>query len=123
MSEKKEHLSTKKCIPCTGDVPRLSEEEAQKLLLQLGNEWFIENNHHLEKEYLFPDFKQALHFTNRIAAIAEEEQHHPDIHLAWGKVRLSIWTHKIKGLTESDFILAAKCDEEMTQEIVKKSLF
>lgn len=123
MSDKSQHLATKKCIPCSGSITALSDDEAQKLLQQLGNEWFIESNHRLEKEFLFPDFKQALHYTNRVAAIAEEEGHHPDIHLAWGKVRLSIWTHKIKGLTESDFILAAKCDEEMTEEIVKKALF
>lgn len=123
MNEKKVHLANKKCISCSGGTARLSEDEAQKLLKVLGNEWFIENNHHLEKEFLFPDFKQALYFTNKIGAIAEEEGHHPDIYLSWGKVRLSIWTHKIKGLSESDFILAAKCDEEKTEEIVKKSLF
>lgn len=117
------HLAAKKCVPCSGSVKPLDEKEAQALLQVLGNEWFIENNHHLEKEYLFSDFKQALYFTNKIAEIAEEEGHHPDILLSWGKVRLSIWTHKVKGLTESDFILAAKCDEEKTAEIVKKSLF
>jgi 4a-hydroxytetrahydrobiopterin dehydratase len=68
------------------------------------------NEHHLEKEFRFPDFEQALSFTNAVGAIAEREGHHPDIHLAWGKVGIEIWTHKIDGLTRSDFILAAKID-------------
>lgn len=117
------HLAVKKCISCSGAVKAFDDAEAQKFLDILGNEWFIESNGHLEKDYLFPDFKQALYFTNQIAAIAEEEGHHPDILLTWGRVRLSIWTQKLKGLTESDFILAAKCDEEKTAEIVKKALF
>lgn len=115
------HLASKKCLSASGHA--LNPTEAQKFLTLLGNEWFIESNNHLEKDFLFPDFKQALYFTNQIAAIAEEEGHHPDILLSWGKVRVSIWTHKVKGLTESDFILAAKCDEEKTEEIVKKALF
>jgi len=70
----------------------------------------VEAEHHLWKEFPFPDFKEALAFTNRVGAIAEQEGHHPDIHLAWGKVRVEIWTHKIDGLTRSDFVLAAKID-------------
>ena len=72
--------------------------------------WQVVDGHHLEKTYRFADFGEALAFTNRIGAVAERQGHHPDIHLTWGKVGVSIWTHKIDGLTESDFILAAKFD-------------
>lgn len=118
----KKPLAAKECVPCKGGVAPLKDAEIQPLLKELGNEWTIEENK-LKKEYRFPDFKQALYFVNHIGQIAEREGHHPDVHLAWGRVTLLIWTHKIKGLTESDFILAAKCDEEMTEEILKKSLF
>jgi 4a-hydroxytetrahydrobiopterin dehydratase len=74
-------------------------------------DWTVVHTHHLEREYKFPDFKTALDFTNKVGAIAEEQGHHPDIYVAWGKVRVTIWTHKIDGLTESDFILAAKIDK------------
>lgn len=109
-------LSDKKCVPCRGGIPPLKEEALQSFFKQLGKGWTIVKEHHLEKEYLFPDFVQGLRFTNAVGAIAEEEGHHPDIHLAWGKVKIQIWTHKIDGLTESDFILAAKCDELVNKE-------
>jgi 4a-hydroxytetrahydrobiopterin dehydratase len=104
-------LARKQCLPCRGGVPPLGSEEIKKLLDQLGNGWIVVDNHHLEKEYTFGDFRQALDFTNRVGAVAEEQGHHPDIYLAWGKVKLVLWTHKIDGLTESDFIFAAKSDE------------
>ena len=104
-------LAAKACIPCRGGVPPLGAEEIQELLAQLGREWTVVNDHHLHKEYMLNDFAEALAFTNRIGAIAEEQNHHPDIYLAWGKVGITIWTHKIDGLTESDFVFAAKCDE------------
>lgn len=104
-------LSQKSCVPCRGGVPPLSEDEQRPLLEQLGGGWQVVNGHHLEKSYRFPDFKEALAFTNRVGELAEREAHHPDVHLAWGKVTLTIWTHKIDGLSESDFVLAAKCDE------------
>jgi 4a-hydroxytetrahydrobiopterin dehydratase len=103
-------LSKKKCVPCRGGVPPLKGEELQKLEKELGNGWKVVDGHHLEKEYKFPDFEKALAFTNQVGEIAEAEGHHPDIYLTWGKVKIQIWTHKIDGLTESDFILAAKCD-------------
>jgi 4a-hydroxytetrahydrobiopterin dehydratase len=78
---------------------------------QLGNGWSVINHHHLEKSFSFPDFASALNFTNAIGALAEGEGHHPDIHLGWGFVRITLWTHKIDGLTESDFILAAKIEK------------
>ena len=103
-------LASRECVPCRGGVPPLGAEEIGSLLEQLGNNWEVIENHHLSKTYDFPDFVQALAFTNRAGEMAEEQGHHPDIHLAWGKVGITVWTHKIDGLTESDFIFAAKCD-------------
>lgn len=105
-------LAKKQCVPCKGGVPPLSDAESSALLRELGNGWRVVENHHIEKDYDFDDFRRALDFTNRIGELAEKVGHHPDIHLAWGKVKLTIWTHKIDGLTESDFILAAKADRE-----------
>jgi len=103
-------ISQESCVPCTGGSPPLNEQEIARLAPALRADWKIVANHHLEREISFPDFKSALDFTNRVGVIAEGEGHHPDIHLAWGSVKLEIWTHKIDGLTESDFILAAKID-------------
>lgn len=105
------NLSQKTCTPCKGGVPPLKGAALSLLHSQLKKGWQIVNEHHLEKEYTFPDFKQALAFTNGVGELAEQEGHHPDIYLAYGKVKILLWTHKIDGLTESDFILAAKCDE------------
>jgi 4a-hydroxytetrahydrobiopterin dehydratase len=104
-------LTAKQCIPCRGGVPPLAGAELDALSKQLGGAWKVVDGHHLEREYTFPDFASALAFTNRVGALAESEGHHPDIHLAWGKVRITVWTHKIDGLTESDFILAAKTEQ------------
>lgn len=104
-------LSDRKCVPCRGGVPPLKGEKLQELFSLLGNGWSVMNEHHLEKEFVFTNFKQALDFTNTIGEIAEEEDHHPDILLSYGKVTIQLWTHKINGLSESDFVLAAKCDE------------
>ncbi len=106
-------LAQKTCIPCRGGVPPLKGEELDALQEKLGNGWQIINKHHLEKEYIFADFRQALDFTVKVGEVSENQDHHPDIYLAWGKVKLTIWTHKIDGLTESDFILAAKADQEL----------
>jgi 4a-hydroxytetrahydrobiopterin dehydratase len=103
-------LAQKQCVPCRGGVPPLPEAKVQELLGQVKG-WQTVNNHHISKEYKFPDFVQALAAVNRIGALAEEQGHHPDIYLAWGKVRVEIWTHAIDGLTESDFILAAKIED------------
>ena len=103
-------LSEKTCVPCRGGVPPLTAAEIRPLATQVEG-WSVVDNHHLTKEFEFKDFTDALSFVNRAGAIAEEQGHHPDIHLAWGKARVLIWTHKIDGLTESDFILAAKIDE------------
>jgi 4a-hydroxytetrahydrobiopterin dehydratase len=103
-------LSTKECIPCRGGVPPLTADEIAPLKALIGSDWEVVKDHHLKKEFSFPDFRQALTFTNQVGELAEREGHHPDIHLSWGKVGIEIWTHKIDGLTESDFILAAKID-------------
>ena len=103
-------LSSKQCVPCRGGVPPLGGEEIQRLLAQLEG-WEVVREHHLKKNYSFSNFAEALTFVNRVGALAEEQGHHPDICFGWGKVEVTIWTHKIDGLTESDFILAAKIDE------------
>lgn len=107
----KSSLAAKSCAPCRGGVLPLNGEELKNLTSQLPAGWKLINDHHIEKTYTFKDFNDALAFTNRVGAIAEREGHHPDILLQWGKVTVTLWTHKIDGLTESDFILAAKADE------------
>ena len=104
-------LADKKCSACVGATTPMEVEEAQRFRAELGPEWQIVDGHHLEKEWKFKDFVQALDFTNRAGAIAEAEGHHPDIYLTWGKVRIKTYTHKVNGLTESDFVLAAKLDQ------------
>jgi 4a-hydroxytetrahydrobiopterin dehydratase len=108
-------LAKKSCEPCRGDVPPLKEDASQKLLSQLDAGWQIIDNHHLEKEYSFENFRQALDFTNRVGELAEIEGHHPDIYLAWGKVKLTVYTHKIDGLAENDFVIAAKADQVLSK--------
>ncbi len=103
-------LADKKCVPCHGGVPALGGERVQEMLGQLQPGWRVNAQGHLEKSYDFKDFAQALAFVNRVGAIAEAEGHHPDLYLSWGKCRVEIWTHKIQGLAESDFYLAAKTD-------------
>jgi 4a-hydroxytetrahydrobiopterin dehydratase len=102
-------LADRVCIPCKGGVPALKGAELQALRSEVPG-WDVKDEHHLHKLYKFPDFKKALDFVNRAGAIAEEQAHHPDLLLKWGKVEVTIFTHKIDGLTESDFILAAKID-------------
>jgi 4a-hydroxytetrahydrobiopterin dehydratase len=101
-------LADKQCVPCRGGVPPLAGDRIRELQQELGGGWEVIDDHHLSKEFAFEDFAGALSFVNRVGEIAEREGHHPDIYLAWGKVRIEIWTHKIDGLTESDFVLAAK---------------
>jgi len=103
-------LTSLKCVPCWGGVPPLKGQELDEMQSRLGGGWSVVNGHHLQKEYTFKNFREALDFTNKVGELAEAEGHHPDIHLAWGKVKLMIWTHKIDGLTPSDFVLAAKAD-------------
>ena len=99
-------LHEKKCIPCESGGTSLSEDETKRNLEQIP-EWKL-NGKKIEREFGFNDFKEAMKFVNNIANIAEEEGHHPDIHIHWNKVMLELWTHSMKGLSENDFILAAK---------------
>jgi 4a-hydroxytetrahydrobiopterin dehydratase len=103
-------LAAKTCVPCKGGVPPLKGAELEKLGRELPD-WKIVSEHHIARAFKFPDFRAALEFVDKVGALAEEQGHHPDIFLAWGKVEITIWTHKIDGLTESDFILGAKIDK------------
>src|SRR5690242_13891353 len=102
-------LAAKDCIPCKGGVPPMDAAQIARLLKEVDG-WRAVDDHHLTKTYAFEDFAQALAFVDRVGAMAEQQWHHPDVYLAWGSVRIDIWTHKIDGLTESDFVFAAKCD-------------
>jgi 4a-hydroxytetrahydrobiopterin dehydratase len=102
-------LAKKTCVPCKGGVPPLAGKELEALAKEVPG-WKVVDGHHIVRTFTFPDFKQALAFVNKVGAIAEEQGHHPDILLGWGKAEITTWTHKINGLTESDFILAAKID-------------
>ena len=104
-----ENLAAQNCVPCRGGVPPLKGGDLLPYAAQLPH-WTIAHEHHVEREFKFPDFATALAFVNRVGAVAEAEGHHPDIELGWGRVAVKIYTHKIDGLTASDFILAAKID-------------
>jgi len=104
-------LSEGKCIPCSIGTPPLESHEINEYMEQLDKEWKVIDNHHLEREFKFKNFKDALEFTNAIGELAEREGRHPDIFLSWGKVKIVLYTHKIDGLSISDFVLAAKMDE------------
>ena len=108
--DSRRELATRNCVPCKGGTPPLAGDDLRALLEQLGGGWQVIDGHHLEKEFGFDDFREALAFTNRVGELAEQQGHHPDLHLAWGRVRVVIWTHAIDGLTESDFVFAAKTD-------------
>ncbi len=106
-------LTQKKCVPCEGGVPPMKPEEALKMQEQV-NDWKLLTTsgiHNLEKRFKFKDFAAAMEFVNKVAALAEEEGHHPDITINWNKVTLQLSTHAIKGLSENDFIMAAKIDK------------
>jgi 4a-hydroxytetrahydrobiopterin dehydratase len=105
-------LADKNCVPCHGGVPPLKGKELAAIHRQLPDSahWIVVDEHHIVRKYQFPDFRSALAFVNKVGALAEEQGHHPDIVLTWGMVEITLWTHAVKGLTESDFILAAKID-------------
>jgi 4a-hydroxytetrahydrobiopterin dehydratase len=106
-----EKLSKKKCVPCEGDVPPLTEAEAEELNKQLNDWTLVDGGALLAKSFRFKDFKQTMEFVNKVAAIAEEEGHHPDMNVSYGGVTIELMTHAIGGLSENDFIVAAKVDE------------
>ena len=109
-------LVEKQCVPCRGGIPPLTSEEISPLAAQISD-WEVVENHHIQKTFKSENFRSALDFVNQVGEIAEEQGHHPDLYLAWGKVEVKIWTHKINGLNESDFILAAKIDRAYTSEL------
>ena len=102
-------LASRECVPCRGGVPPMESDEIKKFLAELAG-WEVIEAHHLRKAYTFENFRDALAFVNRVGELAEQQGHHPDIAFGWGRAELTIWTHAIDGLTESDFILAAKID-------------
>ena len=104
-------LAKKDCAPCKGGVPPLKGNDLARLAREVGADWKVVNEHHLEREFKFKNFRQALDFTNRVGELAEAQNHHPDIYLAWGKVKLTLWSHEIDGLTENDFVFAAKVNK------------
>jgi 4a-hydroxytetrahydrobiopterin dehydratase len=105
------NLASRDCVPCRGGVPPLGSVERRELLKEL-NGWEVVEGHHVRKVFEFKDFREALAFVNRVGELAESQGHHPDISFGWGRAEITIWTHKIDGLTESDFILAAKIDKQ-----------
>jgi len=103
-------LEQESCRPCRGGVEPLRGQALEDLRRRLGPGWEVKEGRRLEKEFKFDDFQQALRFVNQVGALAEAQGHHPDLHLGWGRVKVILWTHKIGGLHENDFILAAKID-------------
>ena len=104
-------LHEKKCVPCEGGIPPLNSTEIEPLISQLDDGWEVVGQHHLERTWDFEDFATALQFVNQAGDICEQEFHHADFELGWGRAKVMIWTHKIDGLTESDFVLASKIDQ------------
>ncbi len=104
-------LEKKRCEPCSGDTPVLKANEISEFKRQVDSGWNVVDQHHLERKFTFDDFQQALDFVNRVGEVAEAEQHHPDIYLSYGKAEVKLWTHAIDGLSENDFIMAAKVDQ------------
>src|SRR5450755_4574420 len=109
----KHPLATRTCVPCRGGVSPLKGKYLSEFHRMLGEpeQWSIVNQHHIVRNFKFPDFRSSLAFVNKVGTLAEAQGHHPDILLGWGKVEITLWTHAVDGLTESDFILAAKIDE------------
>jgi 4a-hydroxytetrahydrobiopterin dehydratase len=104
-------LSAKKCIPCEGGIPPLNEKEISEFKKQISASWEVVENNNLSREFFFVNYRHTIDFVNKVAAIAEEEGHHPVLHVYYGRIVVELWTHSISGLSENDFILAAKLDK------------
>ena len=104
-------LSEKKCTPCEGGIPPLDPKEIDELKVHIKNDWEIPGNKKLTKEYSFVNYKHTMDFVNKAAQLAEEEGHHPVMHVYYGRVVVELWTHAINGLSENDFIMAYKIDK------------
>lgn len=113
MSTSANELAARDCAPTKAGTPPLAGAEVERLHRALGNRWTVVEGRRLEKTFTFPDFAEALGFVNRVGELAEQQGHHPDIELGWGRVKITLWTHSANGLTESDFILAAKADRRL----------
>ena len=111
-------LASRTCVPCRGGIPPLTREQAAELLAKAPGWRLAENGTRLERRFEFEDFRNAIAFVNRVADVAEEQGHHPDIAIHWNKVDLTLWTHKIGGLHENDFILAAKINRLLEESSV-----
>ncbi len=103
-------LASRRCEPCKGGTPPLTPDEIAPLRDQLEDDWQVVDGHHLRRSFVFKNFREALDYLNKVGEMAEEQFHHPDLALAWGRVTVEIWTHKIDGLQEGDFVFAARCD-------------
>jgi len=104
-------LTQMKCVPCEGGTPPLTPEKMAEYKMQLKQDWQAEDNKKIKREFIFKDFKEAMAFINKVAALAESEGHHPDIYIFYNKVTLELSTHAVHGLSDNDFILAAKIDK------------
>jgi 4a-hydroxytetrahydrobiopterin dehydratase len=104
-------LSEKKCKPCEGGVMPLDPKEIEELKVHIKSDWKISENKILSKEYAFVNYLHTMDFVNKVSQLAEEEGHHPVMHVYYGKVVIDLWTHAINGLSENDFILAYKIDK------------
>ena len=109
-------LNKKTCVPCQGGIDPLKNEEISIMMQKLPTKWTVKENKKLIKEYTFNSYKEAVGFANKIAIISEEEGHHPYIHINYKTIKIIMFTHKINGLHENDFIIAAKCDEIHKQD-------
>ena len=108
-------LADERCVPCLGGTPPMQRQRAEALLQELQDGWQLNEHDHLERTCKFKNFRQAMAFANKVAERAEVEGHHPDLYIAWGRCRVEVWTHKIHGLTESDFYFAAKADRALEE--------
>jgi len=105
------NLSNKKCTPCEGDVPPLSAGQVKEYKKYIKDDWAVSEDNKLSKEYLFVNYRHTMDFVNNVAKLAEKEGHHPVMHIFYSRVTIELWTHAINGLSENDFILAAKIDK------------
>jgi 4a-hydroxytetrahydrobiopterin dehydratase len=108
-----ENLANKQCVPCEGGVNPLTGSQLEHLQRELGEGWRVVDEHRLEKEFKFDTYREGVDFVNEVAAIAEEQNHHPAIYLGYGKVRITLWTHNIDGLSDNDFIVAARIEQSI----------
>ena len=104
------NMSSKHCVPCEGSTVPLLKKEAEEMLKEIPKWTLWPDGRMISREFTFKDFAQAMAFANKVAVIAEEEGHHPDLHISWGVVEIELSTHSVSGLTENDFILASKID-------------